>query len=244
MPGSGEALMALLLPRLSEVHRSLPTASKTASELVVDNCLGWIQDALPGGSDARDGGGAVSFQRFVFQHVNQKPDGALVLRPSDGGAHAPGQGAACRRAAEDLRDRGAVRLPGHEIFYADVQDAGRVVSGSIISIRRRRRPGTGKRHDVPGEAAAQLPDLIALPLFVLSTLFYRTSLNVVTEQAQKNVYAVVKKNNDVIDTKLGIAEQNSRALFVDKDLFQIFNNLDPSKRRGARGRRPSESPRF
>ncbi|QHW32805.1 sensor histidine kinase [Paenibacillus rhizovicinus] len=70
--------------------------------------------------------------------------------------------------------------------------------------------------------------LIALPLFVLGTLFYRTSLNVVTEQAQKNVYAVVKKNDEVIDTKLGLAEQNSRALFVDKDLFQIFNNLNPA----------------
>ncbi|MBM7568851.1 cache domain-containing sensor histidine kinase [Paenibacillus sacheonensis] len=71
--------------------------------------------------------------------------------------------------------------------------------------------------------------LIALPLFILSTLFYRTSLNVVTEQAQKNVYAVVQKNNDVIDTKLGIADQNSRALFVDKDLFNIFNKLNPSR---------------
>ncbi|NBD25419.1 cache domain-containing sensor histidine kinase [Paenibacillus glycinis] len=71
--------------------------------------------------------------------------------------------------------------------------------------------------------------LIALPLLVLSSLFYRSSLNVVTEQAQKNVYAVVKKNNDVIDTKLGIADQNSRSMFVDKDLFQIFNKLDPSK---------------
>ncbi|GLX67088.1 cache domain-containing sensor histidine kinase [Paenibacillus glycanilyticus] len=70
--------------------------------------------------------------------------------------------------------------------------------------------------------------LIALPLLVLSTLFYRTSLHVVTEQAQQNVYDVVMKNNDVIDTKLGIADQNSRALFVDKDLFQIFNNLNPS----------------
>lgn len=70
--------------------------------------------------------------------------------------------------------------------------------------------------------------IIALPLLVLSTLFYRTSLHVVTEQAQKNVYAVVKKNNDVIDTKLGVADQNSRALFVDKDLFRIFNDLDPS----------------
>lgn len=70
--------------------------------------------------------------------------------------------------------------------------------------------------------------LIALPLLVLGSLFYRTSLNVVTEQAQKNVYDVVMKNNDVIDTKLGIADQNSRALFVDKDLFQIFNDLNPA----------------
>ncbi|SFE48376.1 two-component system, sensor histidine kinase YesM [Paenibacillus catalpae] len=68
--------------------------------------------------------------------------------------------------------------------------------------------------------------LIALPLLVLSSLFYRTSLNVVTEQAQKNVFDVVMKNNDVIDTKLGIADQNSRALFVDKDLYQIFNDLN------------------
>lgn len=70
--------------------------------------------------------------------------------------------------------------------------------------------------------------LIALPLLVLSTIFYRTSLDVVTEQAQKNVYAVVQKNNDVIDTKLGITDQNSQSLFADKDLFQIFNNLNPA----------------
>ncbi|GAE09814.1 two-component sensor histidine kinase [Paenibacillus sp. JCM 10914] len=31
-----------------------------------------------------------------------------------------------------------------------------------------------------------------------------------------------------MDTKLGIIEQNSLALFVDKDLFHIFNHLDPS----------------
>jgi len=71
--------------------------------------------------------------------------------------------------------------------------------------------------------------LIALPLIVLSTLFYRTSLNVVTEQAQKNVYEIVRKNNEVIDTKLGFVDQNSRSLFADKDLFQIFNHLNPQK---------------
>jgi two-component system sensor histidine kinase YesM len=69
--------------------------------------------------------------------------------------------------------------------------------------------------------------LIAIPLIVLGLLFYRTSLQVVTEQAQKNVYEIVKKNNEILDTKLGIVDLNSLALFVDKDLFRIFNNLDP-----------------
>lgn len=70
--------------------------------------------------------------------------------------------------------------------------------------------------------------LIAIPLIVLGILYYRTSLQVVTEQAQRNVYEIVKKNNAIMDTKLGIIEQNSLALFVDKDLFHIFSNLDPS----------------
>lgn len=35
--------------------------------------------------------------------------------------------------------------------------------------------------------------LIAVPLLVLGALFYRTSLKIITEQAQKNVYEIVKK---------------------------------------------------
>jgi len=70
--------------------------------------------------------------------------------------------------------------------------------------------------------------LIAIPLIVLGIVYYRTSLQVVTEQAQRNLYEIVKKNNEIMDMKLGMIEQNSLALFVDKDLFRIFNNLDPS----------------
>ncbi|OXS53579.1 two-component sensor histidine kinase [Cohnella sp. CIP 111063] len=70
--------------------------------------------------------------------------------------------------------------------------------------------------------------LIAIPLIVLGIVYYRTSLQVVTEQAQRNVYEIVKKNNAIMDTKLGIIEQNSLALFVDKDLFRIFSNLNPA----------------
>lgn len=70
--------------------------------------------------------------------------------------------------------------------------------------------------------------LIALPLLVLSIVYYRTSLHMVTEQAQQNVYEIVKKSNEVMDSKLGKVEQGTLALFVDKDLLQIFSKLDPS----------------
>ncbi|WP_238653624.1 sensor histidine kinase [Paenibacillus piscarius] len=70
--------------------------------------------------------------------------------------------------------------------------------------------------------------LIAIPLLVLGALFYRTSLKIITEQAQKNVYEIVKKSNEVMDTKLRIIDQNSMSLFLDKDLFRIFSQLDPA----------------
>lgn len=72
--------------------------------------------------------------------------------------------------------------------------------------------------------------LIAIPLIVMGTLFYRTSLRVVTEQAQKNVYEIVKKNNEIMDNKLRIIDQNSAAMFVDKDLFRVFNGLKPENK--------------
>lgn len=72
--------------------------------------------------------------------------------------------------------------------------------------------------------------LIAVPLIVLGILFYRTGLRVVTEQAQKNVYEIVKKNNEIMDNKLRIIEQNSAAMFVDKDLFRVFNSLKPENK--------------
>ncbi|MRN52146.1 HAMP domain-containing protein [Paenibacillus sp. LC-T2] len=69
--------------------------------------------------------------------------------------------------------------------------------------------------------------LIISSLLILGLLFYRTSLRVVTDQAQKNVYEIVRKNNEIMDTKLQIIDNSSLALFVDKDLFRIFNQLNP-----------------
>lgn len=70
--------------------------------------------------------------------------------------------------------------------------------------------------------------LIALPLLILGIVYYRTSLRMVTEQAQQNVYEIVKKSNEVMDTKLRKVEQGTLGLFVDKDLYRIFNELDPA----------------
>lgn len=72
--------------------------------------------------------------------------------------------------------------------------------------------------------------LIAIPLLVLGALFYRASLKIITEQAQSNVYEIVRKNNEVLDTKLRIVDQNSMSLFLDKDLFRIFSQLDPANK--------------
>ncbi|SMF87850.1 two-component system, sensor histidine kinase YesM [Paenibacillus uliginis N3/975] len=72
--------------------------------------------------------------------------------------------------------------------------------------------------------------LIALPLLVLSIVYYVTSLRMVTEQAQQNVYEIVKKSNEVMDTKLRKVEQGTLALFVDKELYKIFNGLDSSNK--------------
>lgn len=70
--------------------------------------------------------------------------------------------------------------------------------------------------------------LIALPLLLLSFIYYRNSLSSMRDQAQNNVLEIVKKSNEVMDTKLRKVDQGSLALFVDRDLFRIFNQLNPS----------------
>jgi two-component system sensor histidine kinase YesM len=69
--------------------------------------------------------------------------------------------------------------------------------------------------------------LIVVPLATAGMIFYTKSLEVVAGQAQQNVHSIVVKNNEIIDTKLGIVDRNSQALFVDRQLFELFNTLDP-----------------
>ncbi|WP_020620469.1 sensor histidine kinase [Paenibacillus daejeonensis] len=70
--------------------------------------------------------------------------------------------------------------------------------------------------------------LIVVPLVTSGMIFYTKSLQVVTDQAQRNVQSILIQNNELIDTKLGIVDRNSQALFVDRELFDIFNTLNPA----------------
>ncbi|MFS0724635.1 cache domain-containing sensor histidine kinase [Paenibacillus sp. 1P07SE] len=70
--------------------------------------------------------------------------------------------------------------------------------------------------------------LVVVPLVTAGIIFYTKSLQVVTGQARQNVQSILIQNNEVIDTKLGFVERNSQSLFVDRELFEIFNTLDPA----------------
>ena len=70
--------------------------------------------------------------------------------------------------------------------------------------------------------------LISLPLALLGVIYYRTSLELLTEQAQDSAYQIVRKNNDVLDTRFAQIEAASRSLFVDKEMFDIFAAANPA----------------
>jgi two-component system sensor histidine kinase YesM len=70
--------------------------------------------------------------------------------------------------------------------------------------------------------------LISLPLALLGVIYYRSSLELLTEQAQDSAYQIVRKNNDVLDTRFAQIEAASRSLFVDKEMFDIFAAADPA----------------
>ncbi|HLU23252.1 MAG TPA: sensor histidine kinase [Bacillaceae bacterium] len=65
------------------------------------------------------------------------------------------------------------------------------------------------------------------PILILATQYYDTSKEELSNLARKNVYEIIKKNNDLIDSVLGGVEDSTLSITVDDDLFKIFNNLNP-----------------
>ncbi|MFG1732974.1 sensor histidine kinase [Paenibacillus sp. 843] len=69
--------------------------------------------------------------------------------------------------------------------------------------------------------------LITLPLATLGTGSYYASKNMMLKLARDNVTEIVQKNNQIIDERLKIIEDDSLSLMVECELFQIFNRPAP-----------------
>ncbi|MEX2415911.1 MAG: sensor histidine kinase, partial [Paenibacillaceae bacterium] len=70
--------------------------------------------------------------------------------------------------------------------------------------------------------------LITIPLGIFGMKYYTISRNVVSDIVQKNVYELVKKNNEIIDTKLSQVTENILSFTVDRDLYNIFSAVQPT----------------
>ncbi|HEY0828059.1 MAG TPA: sensor histidine kinase [Bacilli bacterium] len=69
--------------------------------------------------------------------------------------------------------------------------------------------------------------LITIPLCIISFRFYTASKEIVSDVAKRNVYEIVKKNNEIVDTKLSQVQENIIAFNVDKDLYNGFSDFNP-----------------
>ncbi|CAH1195144.1 hypothetical protein PAECIP111892_01968 [Paenibacillus auburnensis] len=69
--------------------------------------------------------------------------------------------------------------------------------------------------------------LITMTLGIFGYRYYVISTAVVTDIAEQNAYQIVKKNNDIIDTKLSLIGQNIVAFSNDKELYEAFGTILP-----------------
>ncbi|WP_018752002.1 sensor histidine kinase [Paenibacillus sanguinis] len=70
--------------------------------------------------------------------------------------------------------------------------------------------------------------LITLPLVTLGAGSFYASKNIMLKLAQDNVTEIVQKNNQIIDERLKIIQDDSLSLMVECDLFEIFDNAPSS----------------
>lgn len=70
--------------------------------------------------------------------------------------------------------------------------------------------------------------VITIPLFIIGYRYYIESRNVISDIAEKNMYDVVKKNNQILDSKLNQAKDNILSFIVDKDLYSAFLTIKPT----------------
>lgn len=70
--------------------------------------------------------------------------------------------------------------------------------------------------------------LITLPMILISYAYYRTSSDIILENASNSMQEIVKKNNQYTDIVFNRIKDQSLSLLADPDLFHIFNKPQPT----------------
>ncbi len=71
--------------------------------------------------------------------------------------------------------------------------------------------------------------IIIVPVLLVGLLYFHNSSGVISKLASKNVFEIVKKNNQIIDTRLSKIGESSLSVLNDYDLFKAFSaakNID------------------
>ncbi|MFC5471659.1 sensor histidine kinase [Cohnella suwonensis] len=74
--------------------------------------------------------------------------------------------------------------------------------------------------------------LLTVPVLTISLNQYRLSKNNTMNLAQKDVFTIVNKNNDILDAKLSRIREMIYGFMEDSDFYHIFSSLDRTDRTG------------
>lgn len=68
--------------------------------------------------------------------------------------------------------------------------------------------------------------IVAIPLSLLSGLYYSSGRDTVSNLARENLYSIVKQNNEIIDGELTRIEESSLALIAEQVLYEQYLQAD------------------
>lgn len=69
--------------------------------------------------------------------------------------------------------------------------------------------------------------LLAVSIGIIGYKYYDISMWLASSLARENVYEIVKKNNEIVNTKLSKIEESSLAMTIDQVLYDLFNQINP-----------------
>jgi|HigsolmetaGSP12D_1036236.scaffolds.fasta_scaffold00115_22 two-component system sensor histidine kinase YesM len=69
--------------------------------------------------------------------------------------------------------------------------------------------------------------LISVPATVIGLQYYSKSTEIILENAGSHVHEIVRKNNEIIGSKISKIQESSLSLLIDPDLFQILSRPKP-----------------